>query len=151
MWALRLVNVSDPETLPPRALVLPGCCVKVAVPDPLALLNSPVPPVTVNVPVNVWGTFTPVGPTSHTVPVSLFAIVPSPRRVRVVWPVAGAQKPPCPLALACIHSIVNVEVKVPPATPVSVPLDVSVQPAAVTGPPADPAPVPLPAALPRTL
>ncbi len=125
------MNVSDPETLPPRALVLPGCCVNVAVPDPVALLNEPVPAVTVKVPVNVWATFAPVAPTSHTVPVSLFVIVPSPVRVRVVWPVAGAQKPPCPFEVACVHRIVNVDVNVPPAIPVSVPLDVSVQPAAV--------------------
>ena len=62
---------------------------------------------------------------------SLFVIVPSPVRVRVVWPVAGAQKPPCPFEVACVHRIVNVDVNVPPAIPVSVPLDVSVQPAVV--------------------
>ena len=125
------MNVSDPETLPPKALVLPGCCVNVAVPDPVAPLNNPVPPLTVNVPVKVWATFAPVAPTSHTVPVSFLVIVPSPVRVSVVWPVAGAQKPPCPFEVACAHRIVNVDVNVPPTTPVSVPLEVSVHPAVV--------------------
>ena len=90
------------------------------------------PLLTVNVPfVIVCSTLTPVAPTSQTVPCSDLVKVPSPVRVTVVAPVAGAQKPPAPLDVACSHRIVTDDVYVPRKAPLTVPADVTVQPAAV--------------------